>query len=86
MMEMKIVILVSFSLGFIAGWGNDHAKKNYYGKLTIIDHLVVLPTTLFVIYSFFQSINFGFMAILQLLLGIYIGRNSNKLVKKFFKR
>lgn len=85
-MEMKTVILISFSLGVLSGWGSDHAKKNFYGKLTIIDHLVVLPTILFVVYSFFQSISFGFMAILQLLLGMYIGRNSNKLVKRVFKR
>lgn len=86
MMEMKTVILISFAFGFLAGWSNDHAKKNYYGKLTIIDHLIVLPTILFIIYSFFQSISFGFMAILQLLLGMYIGHNSNKLVKRVFKR
>lgn len=79
---MKIIILISFILGFVAGWGNHDAKKNYYGELTIVDHLVVLPTVLFVIYSFFQSISFGFMAILQILLGTYIGNKSYGLLKK----
>lgn len=85
-MEIKTVILISFAFGFIAGWISDKSLQNLYGKLTVADHLVALSAILFIIYSFFKSISFGFMAMLQLLLGMYIGGNSNKLIKKLFKR
>lgn len=85
-MEMKIVILVSFSLGFIAGWGNDKAKLNYYGKGSLIENTIPPLSIIFVIYAFFQSYQFGFMSILQIILGAYIGGKLNRLVKKVFKR
>ena len=83
-MEIKTVILISFALGFIAGWGNDKAKLNYYGKGSLIENTIPPLAIIFVIYSFFQSISFGFMSILQLLLGMYIGRNSNTFFLKTF--
>ncbi len=85
-MEMKIVILVSFSLGFIAGWGNDKTKLNYYGKGSLIENTIPPLSMIFVIYAFFQSYQFGFMAILQIMLGAYIGGKFNRLVKRVFKR
>lgn len=83
---MKTVILISFALGFIAGWGNDKAKLNYYGKGGLIENTIPPLSIIFVIYAFFQSYQFGFMAILQIMLGTYIGGKSNKLFKKVFKR
>lgn len=85
-MEIKTVVLVSFILGFIVGCSSDHAKKIFYAKLKFIDHIIVLPPTFFVIYAFFQSINFGFMSILQILLGSYIGVNSYRFFKNIFKK
>lgn len=85
-MEVKTIILISFTLGFIAGWGSDKSLQNLYGKLTFTDHLIVPSTIIFVIYAFYQSINFGFMAILQIILGSYIGSNFNRLLKKILKK
>lgn len=85
-MEVKTIILISFALGFFAGWGNDKSLQNLYGKLTFIDHLIVPTTIIFVTYAFYQSIYFGFMAILQIILGTYIGVNFNRLLKKIFKK
>lgn len=81
-MEMKIVILVSFSLGFIAGWGNDKAMQNYYGKGNLIENTIPPLSIVFVIYAFFQSIGFGFMAILQILIGSFIGNKVHRFIKK----
>ena len=83
---MKTVILISFAIGFIAGWGNDKAKLNYYGKGSLIENTIPPLSIIFVIYAFFQSYQFGFMAILQIMLGAYIGGKLDKLVKKVFKR
>lgn len=80
-MEIKTIILISFSLGFISALFNDEAKKNFYGKLNILDHIIVLPTTIFLIYIFFISIYFGFVSFLQFLLGAYIGRKVDILIK-----
>lgn len=85
-MDMKTVILISFAIGFIAGWGNDKAKLNYYGKGSLIENTIPPLSIIFVIYAFFQSYQFGFMAILQIMLGAYIGGKLDKLVKKVFKR
>ena len=85
-MEIKTVILISFALGFIAGWGNDKAKLNYYGKGSLIENTIPPLSMIFVIYAFFQSYQFGFMAILQIMLGAYIGGKFNRLVKRVFKR
>ncbi len=82
-MEMKIVILISLSLGLIAGWNNDKAMENYYDpKGTLLENTIPPLAIAFVIYAFFQSIGFGFMAILQILLGSYIGNKIHKFVKK----
>lgn len=81
-MEMKIVILVSFSLGFIGGWGNDKAMQNYYGKGSLIENTIPPLAIFFVIYAFSQSISFGFMAILQILLGSFIGNKVHRFLKK----
>ncbi len=79
---MKIIIFISFTLGFIAGWGNK-AMKNYYDpKGTFLENTIPPLAIAFVIYAFFQSIGFGFMAILQILLGSYIGNKIHKFVKK----
>lgn len=80
-MEMKTVILISFALGFIAGWGNDKAIQNYYGKGSFIENTIPPLAGIFVIYAFFQSISFGFMAILQILLGTYIGNKVHGFIK-----
>lgn len=81
-MEIKTLILISFSIGLITGWGNDRAKQSFYGKNTIFDHLLMIPTTLFIIYSFWLSLSFGFIVILQILLGSYIGNKIHKFIKK----
>jgi len=81
-MEMKTIILISFILGFIAGCGNDKAVENYYGKGSFIENTIPPLAIIFVIYAFFQSITFGFMAILQILIGTYIGNKTYRLVKK----
>lgn len=85
-MEMKIVILISFTYGFIVGYLNDYANKNINAKLRTIDHIIVLPAIFFVIYIFFQSISFGLMSIWQILLGSYIGINCNKFFKYILKK
>lgn len=85
-MEMKTLILISFTFGFIAGWGNDKAKQSFYAKLELFDRIFVPTVTVFVIYSFFQSMSFGFMSILQILLGSYIGKYFHKYYKIIFKR
>ncbi|MDD2384600.1 MAG: hypothetical protein PHN18_10460 [Sulfurospirillaceae bacterium] len=85
-MEIKTVVLISFFIGFIAGWGNDKAKQSYYGKGSFIENTIPPLAIIFVIYSFFQAISFGFLAILQILLGTYIGNQSNRLLKKIFKK
>lgn len=81
-MEIKTVILISFALGFIAGWGNDKAMQNYYGKGSFIENTIPPLAIIFVIYAFFQSIGFGFMAILQIFLGAYIGNKIHGFIKK----
>lgn len=83
---MKMVILISFTLGFLGGFRNDKAKQDFYGKLTLSEHIIVPSVTIVVVYFFFQSINFGFMAILQILLGSYMGGQLNKFIKKILKR
>lgn len=85
-MDMKTVVLISFVFGLIAGWRNDKSFQNLYGKLTLADHIIVPSTIIFVIYAFFQSYQFGFMALLQIVLGTYIGGKLNRLVKKAFNR
>lgn len=81
-MEMKVVIIISLTLGLIAGWSNDKALKNYYGKGSFIENTIPPLAIIFVIYCFFQSISFGFMAILQILLGSYIGNQVHRFIKK----
>lgn len=81
-MEIKTVILISFALGFIAGWGNDKAMQNYYGKGSLIENIIPPLGIAFVIYAFFQSISFGFMAILQILLSSFIGNKVHRFIKK----
>lgn len=77
-----VIILISFTLGFIAGWGNDKAATNLYGKGTLLENTIPPLAIIFIIYSFFQSISFGFMAILQILLGTYVGNKVNRFIKK----
>ena len=85
-MEMKIVILISFTLGFIAGWWNDKAMENYHNpKGSLIENTIPPLAIIFVIYAFFQAISFGFMAILQILLGSYIGNQVHRFFKKIKK-
>lgn len=82
-MEMKIVILISLSLGLIAGWGNDKAMEDYYDpKGSLLGNTIPPLAIAFVIYAFFQAISFGFMAILQILLGSYIGNQVHRFIKK----
>ena len=78
---MKTIILISFTLGFIAGWANDKAKQNLYAKLKLFDYNFVPIVIVFIIYAFFQTISFGFMAILQIFLGMYIGNKIHRLIK-----
>jgi len=86
-MEMKTLILISFIFGLIAGWGNDKAKENNHSiKGSFLENTIPPLVIIFVIYAFFQSITFGFMSILQILLGMYIGVNSNRLYKKILKK
>jgi hypothetical protein len=85
-MDMKIVILVSFTIGFIAGWGNDKALQNYYGKGSFIENTIPPLAIVFIIYAFFQAISFGFMAILQILLGSFIGNKVHRFIKKVKNR
>lgn len=85
-MEIKTVILISFALGFIAGFGNSKAKQNFYDKGNLLENTIPPLAIIFIIYSFFQSISFGFMAILQIMLGAYIGNQSNRFLKKVFKK
>lgn len=85
-MEMKTVILISFALGVIATWDYDKAIQNYYGKDSLLDKTIPPLSIIFVIYAFFQSINFGFMAILQILLGAYIGKNVFSFIKRVVKK
>lgn len=85
-MEIKTVILISFALGFIAGLGNGKAKQNFYDKGNLLENIISPLAIIFIIYSFFQSISFGFMAILQIMLGAYIGNQSNRFLKKVFKK
>lgn len=85
-MEIKTVILISFSLGFIAGWGNDNVKQNFYGKGTFVENTIPPLAIIFIIYIFFQEISFGFISILQILLGAYLGGKTNRLFKKIFKK
>jgi len=86
-MEMKIVILISFTLGFIAGWGSDKAKENYYSiKGSFLENTIPPLSIIFLIYAFFQSFSFGFMSILQIMLGAYIGGKSNRFIKKYYKK
>ena len=79
---MKTIILISFILGFIAGWGNDKTMKNYYGKGSFIENTIPPLAIIFVIYAFFQSMTFGFMAIVQIFLGAFIGNKVHKFIKK----
>ena len=82
-MEMKIVILISLSLGLIAGWNNDKAMESYHDpKGTFLENTIPPLAIAFVIYAFFQLISFGFMAILQILLGSYIGNQVHRFLKK----
>lgn len=84
-MEMKTLVLISFTLGLISGWNSDKSMQSYYGKSSFIENAIPLVAIIFVIYSFFQSISFGFMAILQIILGTYIGGKLNRLFKKLFQ-
>ena len=79
---MKIIIFISFTLGFIAGWWNDKAMENYYGKGSLVENTIPPLAIILVIYAFFQAISFGFMAILQILLGAYIGNKVHRFIKK----
>ena len=81
-MEMKVVIIVSLTLGLIAGWGNDKSKVNFYGKGSFLENTIPPLAIIFIIYAFFQSISFGFMAILQILLGSYIGNQLQRFVRR----
>jgi len=81
-MEIKTVIIISLTLGLIAGWGNDKAKENYYEKGSILENTIPPLAIVFIIYTFFQSISFGFMGILQILLGAYLGNQIQKFLKK----
>ncbi len=82
-MEMKIVIIVSLILGIFVGWGNEKSRETLYDpKGSLSDNTLPPLAILFVIYSFFQSISFGFMAILQILLGLYIGNKIHGFFKK----
>lgn len=82
-MEIKEIILISFAIGFIAGWGNDESMKTYFdNKGTFLENTIPPLAIIFLIYAFFQSISFGFIAILQILLGSYIGNKTHRLLKK----
>lgn len=85
-MEMKIVIIVSLTLGLIAGWGNNKAKENFYGKGSFLENTIPPLAIIFIIYAFFQSISFGFMAILQILLGSYIGNQLQGFIRRMRKK
>ena len=79
---MKIIILISLILGFLTGWENDKSRETLYeDKGSFLENTVPPLAIIFVIYSFFQSISFGFMAIVQILLGAFI---ANK-IHRFFK-
>jgi len=81
-MEIKNLILIAFSIGLIAGWNNDRAKKKFFEKNDIYDHLFMIPTTLFILYSFWLGIYSGLIVVLQIILGSYIGGNFNRVFKK----
>lgn len=83
---MTTIILISFILGFIAGWGNDKVMQNYYGKGSFIENTIPPLAIIFVAYAFFQSVSFGFMAILQILLGSFIGNKIHRLLEKIRSR
>ncbi len=81
-MEIKTVIIISLSLGLIAGWGSDKTKENFYGKGSFLENTIPPIAIIFIIYAFFQSISFGFMAILQILLGSYAGNQIQRLIRR----
>lgn len=51
-------------------------------KVGFIENTIPPLVIIFVIYAFFQSITFGFMAILQIFLGTFIGNKLHKFIKK----
>ncbi len=80
---MKIVIIVSLVLGLFVGWGNEKSRETFYDpKGSLFDNTIPPLGIAFVLYAFFQSISFGFMAILQILLGSYIGNKIHSFFKK----
>jgi hypothetical protein len=81
-MEMKTVIIISLTLGFIAGWMNDKSKENFYEKGSFLENTIPPLAIIFILYVFFQSISFGFMGILQLLLGMYSGNQTQRFIKR----
>ncbi len=82
-MEMKTLILISFTLGLLTGWSNDKARETLYSKKgSFLENTIPPLSIIFVIYAFFQSLSFGFMSILQILLGAYVGGKFNRLIKK----
>ncbi|RLA84280.1 MAG: hypothetical protein DRG78_01845 [Epsilonproteobacteria bacterium] len=81
-MDMKMIILVSFILGFTAGLYNDRTAKNYYAtKVSFMENFIPIISIIFVAYAFFQSIIFGFMAILQIFVGAFVGGKINRYFK-----
>ena len=62
--------------------GNDKTMKNYYGKGSFIENTIPPLAIIFVIYAFFQSMTFGFMAIVQIFLGAFIGNKVHRFIKK----
>ena len=79
---MKTFIIISLALGLIAGWMNDKVKENYYVKGGFLENTIPPIAIIFIIYAFFQSISFGFMGILQIILGSYIGNQLQRFIKK----
>lgn len=81
-MEIKTVIIVSLVLGLIAGLHNDRTARTYYDKKgSFIENFIPTVSIIFVIYAFFQAISFGFMAILQIFVGAFIGNKINRYFK-----
>ena len=83
---MKTIIIISLTLGFIAGWGNDKAKENYYGRGNFFENTIPPLAIALIIYAFSQSYYIGFIAIIEILLGTFIGGKINRFIKRLKNR
>ncbi|MBT6049695.1 MAG: hypothetical protein HOG49_23085 [Candidatus Scalindua sp.] len=75
--------IIGFTLGLIAGFGNDKSAERMLidAKLTFLEITIPTIAIVFVIYSFTFSIGFGLLSIVEITVGSFTGKKLLDLYK-----